>query len=374
MKIFDGIKGVSVIYVCYGLTYVMAEYGIVQNPQYIDSTKQKFWFTFVTGGFFAVSILFFVSGFLLTFSLLNVEEPMSGKEVGLYYAKRLFKLLPFNVFALMFAMYFAPQLGDGPYYAKIEQALEPCKTYWWTNVLYINNFYPANYADKCMPQTWFLACFVQMSLIVPIIVAAFLKSSTASRIICGLLFVVCFGVNFGLAYTKNQGMYPFVWGDKMWNTDFYNDQFMMPYYQLPTFLVGVSFALVYCKYLRLREDGNEQRSFSMMFFNSLIVKRGARYAMYVAGIVFFCLVFFGVWGYNAHPDQYALWVQSMFAATGHQVLVLSVACFVMPALIGRAELIRFICAGSFWQTFAFLSLGIVLFFPIECLTYYFGIQ
>lgn len=171
LKIFDGLRAVSIIYICYGFTYLMAEYGIIQNPQYINTTRKDFWFTFVTGGFFSVSVMIFISGFLLTYSVSTADQPMSGKSILLYYAKRLLKLMPFNAFVILFGTYFLPTQGNGPYYAKIEEAFKPCQTYWWTNVIYINNFYPVKYDDKCLPNSWFLACIVQMSLFVPVIVA-----------------------------------------------------------------------------------------------------------------------------------------------------------------------------------------------------------
>jgi len=149
LKIFDGIRAVSVIYLCYGMTYMMAEYGIIQNPQYVEYVRKEFWFVFVTGGFYSVSILFFISGFLLTYSMLSTE--FTAASVGKYYAKRIFKLMPYNIFILMFANFFAPTVGSGPHYANIEKALAGCTNYWWTNVLYINNIYPTNYEDKCLP-------------------------------------------------------------------------------------------------------------------------------------------------------------------------------------------------------------------------------
>jgi peptidoglycan/LPS O-acetylase OafA/YrhL len=232
LKIFDGVRATSLIYICWCLTYLMAEYGVIQNPQYIDETKGKFWFTFVTGGFFSVSIMMFVTGFLFTYSFLSEQECMSPKKVGLYYAKRVFKIMPFNIFAILFTVYFIPTLGNGPFYAQIIKAVEPCHKYWWTNVIYINNFYPANYEDKCLPQTWFVACAVQMSLVVPLLVAVYKASSKVSRILLAVLFITFMGLNFGLAYDLNEGMYPFNYDSvaHKFNPSFYNDLFMMPYY------------------------------------------------------------------------------------------------------------------------------------------------
>lgn len=319
-----------------------------------------------------MSILFFVSGFLLTYSLLSTE--FDGKAVGTYYAKRIFKLMPYNIFVLMFANYFAPTVGTGPHYINIEKALAGCKTYWWTNVLYINNIYPANYDDKCLPQTWFLACFVQMSLIVPLIVGLFRMSSLISRIFMGLLITAMWATILGVVIEKDIGMFPFNFSNMMFDHRFYNDIFMMPYYQLPVFLVGSSFALIYSRFLSLREGNDQEVSYSLKLLNALTVKRGVRYAMYTVGTLIFFAIYFGIWGYNAYPNKYPMWVQGIYASTAPIALVLAVSCFVVPALIGRAELVRFIFGGSFWQVFSYCALGLSMLFPIECLTYYMGIQ
>jgi hypothetical protein len=61
-------------------------------------------------------------------------------------------------------------LGAGPVWNNYqEKVMLPCKNYWWTNVLYINNIVPANgsFDEKCMPWAWFIPCMVQLSLILP---------------------------------------------------------------------------------------------------------------------------------------------------------------------------------------------------------------
>lgn len=34
----------------------------------------------------------------------------------------------------------------------------------------MNNIYPKHYDEKCLPWTWFLPCYVQMTLLLPIII------------------------------------------------------------------------------------------------------------------------------------------------------------------------------------------------------------
>jgi len=71
---------------------------------------------------------------------------------------------------LLVTLFIVPLIGSGPVWDKYNQTIEPCRTLWWTNLLFINNLVPAHkgsYDDKCMPWAWFIPVIVQLSLILP---------------------------------------------------------------------------------------------------------------------------------------------------------------------------------------------------------------
>lgn len=45
------------------------------------------------------------------------------------------------MFVILFYANLTPFLGEGPLWYGIQKKT-PCHDYWWTNLLYINNFYP----------------------------------------------------------------------------------------------------------------------------------------------------------------------------------------------------------------------------------------
>ena len=66
------------------------------------------------------------------------------------------------MFVLLFFDKMTPFLGEGPLWYGM-QAENPCDKYWWTNLLYINNFYPTTMnnsvrlVDKlCILQYYYL--------------------------------------------------------------------------------------------------------------------------------------------------------------------------------------------------------------------------
>ena len=52
------------------------------------------------------------------------------------------RLTPTYMFVLLFWDKLTVFLGEGPYWQNIHQSNKACNKYWWTNLLYINNFYP----------------------------------------------------------------------------------------------------------------------------------------------------------------------------------------------------------------------------------------
>lgn len=51
-----------------------------------------------------------------------------------------------------------------------------CNTMWWTNLLYINNLYPTNYLDQCVPWAWYLADDMQFFIVGIIILVVYHRS------------------------------------------------------------------------------------------------------------------------------------------------------------------------------------------------------
>lgn len=152
------------------------------------------------GAEFSVDSFFWLSGFLVTY--LTVQELQKKKRVNwfLYYFHRVsikWKLnRRFRTYALINCMYGAYHLHISmlsfstcayqyiyqrdpcgldtwkwyctwgsfivPYsYIKVK---DTCGKYWWTNILYVNNFIPSVWADQCFLWGWYLAVDMQLCI------------------------------------------------------------------------------------------------------------------------------------------------------------------------------------------------------------------
>eukprot|EP00118_Oscarella_pearsei_P014025 m.117361 g.117361 ORF g.117361 m.117361 type:complete len:351 (+) comp37611_c0_seq14:1070-2122(+) len=80
-----------------------------------------------------------------------------------FYRHRLWRLSPPYFVTVLIGWKLVRYFGDGPMWATEWPIIEkPCDDNWWTNLLYINNFYPKHWADKCMLWTWYLSVDTQL--------------------------------------------------------------------------------------------------------------------------------------------------------------------------------------------------------------------
>ncbi len=129
----------------------------------------------MSGALFTTPCLFFIAGFLQSFSFVQTEDDklFTFDNIMKYYVKRVLRFEALVGFTLIFAMYIVPMIGGGPIWETYQtKVMQPCYTLWWTNLLFVNNIIPTTgtFDDKCMPFTWFIPALVQVSLLLPIIV------------------------------------------------------------------------------------------------------------------------------------------------------------------------------------------------------------
>jgi peptidoglycan/LPS O-acetylase OafA/YrhL len=128
----------------------------------------------------AVDTFLVISGFLTVHVLVRKLPLKSSAATAarqsamgryLYYfpgllVTRVVRILPLYIMCLLFYTQIAPQLGSGPFWYQWLALLKPCHDYGWTNLLFINNFWPADkpITDTCFYHSWYLAVDMQLFL------------------------------------------------------------------------------------------------------------------------------------------------------------------------------------------------------------------
>ncbi|KAL1505742.1 hypothetical protein ABEB36_005235 [Hypothenemus hampei] len=139
-----------------------------------------------------VDTFLLVSGFLMCRLLLMELDKRNGQlNFLLLYIARYIRLTPAYVIIIGFNLTWLPDIGSGPFWKSvIGLENQRCKTSWWTNLLYINNY--VNTDNLCMFQSWFLAVDFHMFLIAPFFIFILWKwrKTGISLILLATIFTV----------------------------------------------------------------------------------------------------------------------------------------------------------------------------------------
>ena len=172
----NGIRVISMFWVILCHTHLWAfTAGLIKNPLYVfGNVVQRFSFQVITNGFFVVDSFFFLSGTLVAYLTLREMEKRKGRFPYLtYYLHRYLRLTMVYAFLLFFWWSLTMHFGDGHLWlagvGEKSAVYQNCNKYWWTNLLYINNFYPWELGNECMGWTWYLANDMQFYIVAPVV-------------------------------------------------------------------------------------------------------------------------------------------------------------------------------------------------------------
>lgn len=172
----NGVRFLSMCWVILGHTYVYSIADANNPASFQAQTLRRPSFQVMVNGTVCVDSFFLISALLVTYLLLKDVDRKKGKlrvqEWILVYVHRYIRLTAPYALLLMIWTCLAVYFYDGPSWPTSESLDPVCDNYWWTNLLYINNFVPgATGADlSCMGWTWYLACDMQFFVVTPLIV------------------------------------------------------------------------------------------------------------------------------------------------------------------------------------------------------------
>ena len=164
----NGLRVMSMFWVILGHAYVWTFFGM-DNPVEVASMVKRFSFQAVVNAVFSVDSFFFLSGVLVAYLTLRQMKKTGRFPFLHYYIHRYLRLTPTYAFVLFFAWFLTNHLAAGPIFPLSNVYGEQCSKYWWTNLLYINNFYPWSIQNECIGWTWYLANDMQFFVIAPLI-------------------------------------------------------------------------------------------------------------------------------------------------------------------------------------------------------------
>lgn len=155
--------------------------------------------------------------------------------------------------------------GDGPVFYHEQEILPQdgcvgvarsscgCPQYWWTNILYIQNFYPAgDQNNECMSWTWYLANDMQMYIVSPLFILALHNSKRLGVALWSVALLASIAVPFGIALGYKLAVDPFIEMPGMpftpahaGSADVFALVYNKPYCRIAPYLLGIMLAHVF---------------------------------------------------------------------------------------------------------------------------------
>ncbi|KAL1395086.1 hypothetical protein pipiens_011497 [Culex pipiens pipiens] len=132
-----------------------------------------------------------ISGMLLTINFLEHIRKNPDFTVKIFWEKlrgRLCRIIPSYAFIILLQVGFMKRLMDGPMGQQfIGESQENCRRWWWTNLLFFNNYVRTN--QPCLIQSWYLAADMQLFIYGMVVMMLIWRWPTLKNYIFSAAFV-----------------------------------------------------------------------------------------------------------------------------------------------------------------------------------------
>eukprot|EP00343_Euplotes_focardii_P011854 CAMPEP_0205833682 /NCGR_PEP_ID=MMETSP0206-20130828/50181_1 /ASSEMBLY_ACC=CAM_ASM_000279 /TAXON_ID=36767 /ORGANISM="Euplotes focardii, Strain TN1" /LENGTH=426 /DNA_ID=CAMNT_0053140291 /DNA_START=585 /DNA_END=1861 /DNA_ORIENTATION=- len=298
LAVLNGVRVFSISWVIAGHAFGSPMVGPVTNLSSIKNIFNDASFRFIAGGVYAVDTFFWLSGFL-TFALLTSKMyPKKGnigaKNFLMLYFHRYYRLVIPVAFVQFFFMGLMGYLGNGPLYESgMQEFQKPCNTYWWSNLLFVNNFLPWDMNNSCIGWVWYLANDMQFFIVSPFLIYLYCKNRRVAYILLFTLIIISMATN-GI-FTLIKDVSPMIAAD---NFNAQSWMYTKPWSRMGPYFVGAIFGFSYFELTR-QDDFMELRNTT---FNKIykILKDSQYFSVgsMIIGLGFTSIVVFPIGSFN----------------------------------------------------------------------------
>ncbi|XP_070534169.1 nose resistant to fluoxetine protein 6-like [Ptychodera flava] len=236
-----GIRVISCVWIILGHTYQYTGRYFPDNPNYIlNVVLKRLSAQIYLNGYLAVDTFFVISGMLVTYLTLKQLKISHGEmNWAMFLFHRYWRLTPVYMFVMLLWTTIIPHISTGPRWHYLKSKTDLCMEYWWSNLLYVNNFF--HFTKQCMPWAWYLALDMQFHLITPIFVILLYRRW---KVGLGVLVGVCIASFISTAVISSVvGLSPDLNSKPYSVKVIYNPLggwlYDKPYYRIQAYIVGV---------------------------------------------------------------------------------------------------------------------------------------
>ncbi|CAG7725079.1 unnamed protein product [Allacma fusca] len=250
-----GLRFLSICWVVLGHTFLMYSLQYTWNLVDMKHMYRDWSMSSIFNGLFAVDTFFTLSGALIAYHLLRELDKRNGKfNYVMFAVHRFLRLTPTYIILLGIMATLLPYMGSGPGWFVIEAESKNCESYWWHNILYLNNFLSFSDGHVCYGEAWYLANDMQFYLLSPLVIYPLWKWKRIGFGILALLSIMSMIVPAVITYANELPPSPILFVDIK---TLYNDVYIKPYTRCGPYIVGI--LLGYILHIRSKNPSKFQK-------------------------------------------------------------------------------------------------------------------
>ncbi|XP_034230111.1 O-acyltransferase like protein-like [Thrips palmi] len=201
LSAIEGMRVITTIGVIAGHRAMFPSGGPVLNPEGFERMYTKMYFI---NGHIIVCAFFVISAFLdarRCMKLYDKFPKLNLETIMLQLMHRYLRFVAALTVVVAIEALWLEHFGSGPLWNQLitNGEVEMCKTFWWSHLLFINNYF--NPSTQCMPHTWYLAAAMHMYFGTPIVMwiihRCMQRSTSLGCTVLGSLLLVSAGVLYG---------------------------------------------------------------------------------------------------------------------------------------------------------------------------------
>ncbi|OAD61800.1 Nose resistant to fluoxetine protein 6 [Eufriesea mexicana] len=347
IDMFHGMRFMGMAWIIIGHTFFYGTHNI--GNKYAGSIlSEKFYMQVLTNGTFSVDTYFFISGFLLSYVFLKIEQKQKSAmhlkaKVAQFFSlivKRYVRLTPALLLTMVLAILNFAWYNKVSIFIAIEKPEAVCRKYWWRNLLYINNLFAWN--EMCLSWTWYLANDMQYFIFGSFLL---LLSLSHYKTAVGISITIIFGSILFTAYTTYELSYiPTLDGQY----EVLGNIYQRPWYRIPPYLIGVATSQLLSKW-----------NYKLHLSKKMLI------TCWSLGVICNCSILFGIVNKNISINTSMLYTSLSRTCWAFGISWLVIAC-----CTNNGGIVNKILSYSGWIPLSKLTYCTYLLNPIIVLSFY----
>ena len=361
LAVLNGVRVLSIGWVILGHVYAYRVgssplANIFDIPDIIDKPK----FAIVYGAFYAVDTFFWMGGFLVAYLLIKEVKSKGRLNWFMVYFHRFWRLVPLFMFVTFLVWAFQGYGPDGPLWFKQDDSSEGCADYWWTNLLFINNFVPDGQRSYCLVVAWYMSNDMQFYLLTPFIIYVYVKFQRAyGWIIVSLLCLISVITAWEIAAQYDLNMVLIAPN----NSDYMYYYYVKPYCRVAPYALGIASAFILVELKQYEKSSKVWDGMAYYMGKGINTVIGA-WISFVLGLFLITLLVFVQYDVWKHGNlTFSSWSKAQniqFIAWNRLAYGFGMSFLMLPVLLGRIKPAEWFLSLPIWSPLAKLTFSVYL--------------